>query len=173
MIRKNIAIRIHSRYDASLVMCSHIYDEYDIMKFYVVTPLPQNNQFCGFGNGMLIMNQKGTWDFIPSNDFKEHFTFVDGDKNRNKLYKHISWLIETRKFNINIKPTILENGYWYEYTIKVGFPFNVPDVRLGGFESYIKAAKYVINVARKACLEHHAKDGLSKWIDYCCLFKKR
>jgi hypothetical protein len=103
-------------------------------------------------------------------DFKECFEIVT--ENENKANKAILWLKKNRHFRIYIIPNVLNDGYWYDYSIKVGFPFSTPDVYRSSFDSYEKAAKAVVNIARKACLERHSKDGVAKWLEYCGMFKK-
>ena len=158
-----------------LVMCIRTLDGYEEMKYYVAvhTVNATSKEARGLSEGFLVKNSIGRYDFFEEDEFREIFEVVDNHWMLNKkLVKTLSWLMTVRKFKIKITPNIVSDGYFYEYSIFVGFPFNIPDMIENGFNSYTEAAKRVINLARQGCIKWNGSEGVKKWLESSFLKKR-
>jgi hypothetical protein len=124
-----------------------------------------DNGTIGFDNGFFILNNFGKYDFFQFDEFNHFFTIVDECKDR-RINKSLLFLKSQRKFDIKIHPIIECDGYFYRYMLEIRFPFVMDNILEDTFASYIEAAKRAINIARKACLRKHAKDGIFYWLNY-------
>ena len=158
-----------------LAICTHEIDGYEQMKYYVAahTVNATSKEAIGLSEGFLVRNSIGRYDFFEEDEFREIFEVVDNHWMLNKkLVKTLFWLMTVRKFRIKITPNIVSDGYFYEYSIFVGFPFNIPDMIENGFNSYTEAAKRAINLARQGCIKWNGSEGVKKWLESSFLKKR-
>ena len=166
-MRRNVIDRLRS-HKPRLAICSKTFGEYyEAMKYYTVVYILDtfDERTVGYSNGFFILNNFGKYDFFPIDEFKSFFTIVEGCGNE-KINKYLSFLRNQLKFDIKIQPIIECDGYFYRYKLEIRFPFTMDNILEDTFASYIEAAKRAINIARKACLRKHAKDGIFFWLNY-------
>lgn len=159
---RNVLARIVSE-NPRLAMCKKMLDGYEPMQYYVVV-VDQQDIRDKHSEGFFIGNSIGRYDFFPMDEFNEFFSLID--ESPKSIYTALSFLRNQRKFYIKIEPIITCGGYFYEYELRIGFPFTKKDVYETNFSSHHEAAKRAINLAREACLEKHAKDGIFFWLNY-------
>ena len=154
-------------YKHQLAICRYSYDHYQSMKYYVVIrycDICHNDRLCGFGDGYFI-NFERHYEFLSIDEFNQHFTIVDNCDENKRISNLLKWLREKRKIVITIIPDILDDGYWFNYSFFTNYPFNVKNVEVRGFENFESAAKKAIELAKKACVQVHGKNG-GEWLKY-------
>jgi hypothetical protein len=149
------------------VICRKVLGSYEPMKYYTAIgsiDVRRDENVVGFGDGYFILNDEDRYDFFPIDEFNNVFLLVD--ERLNKIDNILFFLKNTRHFDIEIEPVIICDGYFYKYNIHIVFPFAKQSILEYDFPSFTEAAKRVINIAREACLEKHAKDGIGFWLAY-------
>ena len=170
MFKKNVFSHKIETYKYQLVICQYPCDGYEAMKYYIAVHLfdaPSRDQIRGYGtNGYFVQDGKGKWDFFDMEDFNRFFIIAENCDCDKKISNILYWLRTVRKIKIEIMPSIVEDGFWYQYKYNISYPFNVYDEYHTGLDNFALAAKEAINTARKTCMKAHSKDGVGKWLEY-------
>ena len=170
MFKKNVFAHKIETYKYQLVICQYPCDGYEAMKYYIAVHLsdaPNKDQTKGYGaNGYFVQDGKGKWDFFDMEDFNHFFIIAESCDCDKKISNILYWLRTVRKIKIEIMPSIVEDGFWYQYKYNISYPFNVYDEYHTGLDNFALAAKEAINTARKAFMKAHSKDGVGKWLEY-------
>ena len=164
---KKALYEIIGSYRYQLAICRYSYDHYQSMKYYVVVrycDICYNDRLCGFVDGYFIKYEHHH-DFLSIDEFNQYFTIVDNCDENKRISNLLKWLREERKIKITIIPDISDDGYWFTYNFFTRYPFNVKDVEERGFENFESAAKKAIELAKKACVQVHGKNG-GEWLKY-------
>ena len=153
----------------NLVICTKTDGYYVAMKYYIaiyICDVPNSflteDDVRSLGFGYFVCGENDKYDFFRIEEFNKIFSIVDDCQKG----KRIDMLIQSLKIKLSIDVTIMphikEDGYWFDYSFYINYPFNVKNDEGREIENFEMAAKKAIEFAKKAYLKAHGKDGITK-----------
>jgi hypothetical protein len=146
-----------------VAICKLSNDIYEAMKYYVIADASDVKGERG-RDGYFVQHDRG-WDFFPRNEFTVLF-LIPEEIGSSKIATSIDWIKRTNHIDIFIRPTILDDGYWFEYEFEIVFPSSTYYSKVEkGLNTYLEAAKKAIILVRNKCLKDHSK-SIMEWLQY-------
>lgn len=146
-----------------VALCQISNENYEATKYYVVADASDVVGERG-RDGYFVQSIVGSWDFFQRNEFTDLFLFIE--ENSSKIATSINWIKRVNHIDIFIRPTILDDGYWFEYEFEVLFPSSAHYSKVEkGMNTYVEAAKKAIMLVRDKCLKEHSKN-IQEWVQY-------
>ena len=146
-----------------VALCLISNENYESTKYYIVVNALDAHGERG-RDGYFVQNERG-WDFFPTNEFTMLFIILE-ETEFNKITTTIDWIKRVNHIDIFIRPTILDDGYWFEYEFEIVFPSSTYYSKVEkGMNTYLEAAKKAITAVRDKCLKDHSK-SVKEWLQY-------
>ena len=145
-------------------LCVISNEHYEATKYYVVANAANVKGERG-RNGYFVQNER-SWDFFPLEEFNVLFLIPEEIYGAAKIDETIDWIRRVNHIDIFIHPTILDDGYWFEYEFEIVFPSSTYYSKVEkGMNTYLEAAKKAITLVRDKCLKDHSK-SVMEWLQY-------
>ena len=146
-----------------VALCQISNENYEATKYYVVADASDVEGERG-RDGYFVNSERG-WDFFPRNEFMVLF-LIPEETESTKIATTIDWIKRVNHIHIFIRPTILDDGYWFEYEFEILFPSSTYYSKVEkGMNTYLEAAKKAITAVRNKCLKDHSK-SVKEWLQY-------